>query len=289
MNVGRHPLKCLKCCSSTLILTLLFFSEVASGLCISPDSQKASKAAAGTGYTRLGFHELQKLALLDNTEIPPYDQARSVVGISFDPTPSSPPLTVIAGVIEREEFQGYVKVMRKLQSGKYEIIFKRLYDGTTGYFDILEPHRLSQNAWPSVLVAFSTPGSTFANAFNLLLWYQDDCIRDFSVNSPGGRIKVRDLDDDGIEEVILHEYANPEAPAPGRMAWFSVYSLEDRRLVDRSQRYPNFYRDLIQTYYERRIAESEKLLKRGGSEYLKDDIIFSKHLIERARRLIGNK
>lgn len=269
--------------SKALLLWLIAFG----GICSVLASQKTDLR-----QRTLKFPELNSLGLLPKTKDPvalAKGYWRTVYGVQVDSESKNLHVMVVSGTENLEgkphgEYEaidvGYIRVFG-LERGRYKEIFWKEFDDYHGYTDQIEVHNVKPSGIPVALVHFEVPGSTYIATFNEIVILDPQKMSFIEVESDYGPIQIKDVDGDGLEEILVHRTANPGDPGPMRLQWYDVCEIDGNKLKNVSEQYPRFYKNLIATYYEPAIKDYHS----DEPYYMEKFAEFVQTLIERAKKL----
>lgn len=259
-----------------------------------------AKVRADYKFSKISYAELKKLELLDNDEMIDDESktfGRIAEGLKGDLDGDGRDEIIIAGLRRTHEMEesdglnvrGYIKIVKPAKEGKYQILSKKDFDSSRNYIVDMEIHNMDRSGTPKILVTFSSLGSTYYWTDNIIVYYSKQQFHYFSKEAPGGPIEIRDLDRDGIEELIDHQYHDSGAPGPDKVFWYDIYEWTGNGLKKVNERYPSFYEKQISTYYDKIIKQEQSDLSGDPDKdyYTLQIIKVTQELIERAKKIIS--
>jgi hypothetical protein len=172
-----------------------------------------------------------------------------------------------------------IKVLRQLEQGRYSTMFRHLAPHAY-YIRPVKVLRMTSDTASQVLISLLPLGALSEMYTNLLITWGGAGVQLTMVESHQGPMQARDIDGDGLDELIHCLLAGRQAPMTERVVWCDVYRWTGKGMVQANEEYPQFYEEQIDSYYKFHLGRAE----RGEtSEYFGQLI---RELIERARGIL---
>ncbi len=192
---------------------------------------------------------------------------------------------VIAGSGNREEQLGFIAILWWNRRSPIRSISWYTRVGRGG--DLLGDvtcHNLDGDENPEILVTFGDLGSTYAATTSYILFSYGVHHDYLALDTPGGPIQIKDLDGDGIEEVIVQHFAREGITSSCKLFWCDVFRWTGFGLEKANEEFPDFYSDQIKDYYQKNIESYDQEKYQHSS-----CIEANRELIRRAQEIIDSR
>jgi hypothetical protein len=239
----------------------------------------------------LSFEELVRRGLLDQTE-------RSVTvcfgeraeGIEADLDGDGRLEVLIAGVTGEAvpagypaDVKGYLRIVRRLPQGGYEVVWRLPLSEEDSLLLEVGLHHLDADAIPEVGISYEHCGTTYGASYNTLVYYLDGEYGSLRVPTHHGPYSFEDLDEDGVEEVVIHRYYGKLPYSSPVLLWWDIFRFRKGRLENVSEGYPKFYERRIADYYLPLVE------KYRGRPAVTDYVELAEDAIRTAKKLVQAK